>query len=190
MVALPNTAPVRRCLERVFARSWCICRRAFRIRRGRCAGDLPLSTISSGAREQGRDAHCPSGCATCGGHAGRSWRKRRWWRSPPRRRSAPTKSLTAGAPKRPDPHHTDPSPRPAGARPERWTRGDRGRSKPAPIGHSSRFAGRVHAPPHDQIRALCGIGFSDGPSPVLTRPAPSRSACREPRPTHALLTQP
>jgi hypothetical protein len=74
------------------------------------------------------------------------------------------------------------------APPERWTRGDRGRSKPAPIGHSSRFAGRMHAPPCDQIRAMCGISFSDGPSPVLTRPAPSRSACRGPRPTHALPT--
>jgi hypothetical protein len=52
---------------------------------------------------------CLSGCATCGDAAGHGWKRRRWWRSHPKWRRGRTTKPTAGAPKRPDPHHTDPS---------------------------------------------------------------------------------
>lgn len=78
------------------------------IGRARCAGCLPQSTISTGARAQGRDDPCSGGCATCGGRASQRWKKRRCYRSPPRRRPAPTKRLIPSVPERPDPHHTQP----------------------------------------------------------------------------------
>jgi hypothetical protein len=76
------------------------------IGRERCAGNLPLSTISTGARAQGRDALCSGGCATFGDRANLRCRKRRSCHFPPRRRHAPTEKPTTGFPEQPDPGRT------------------------------------------------------------------------------------
>jgi hypothetical protein len=76
------------------------------IGRERCAGGLPLSTILTGARAQGRDALCSGGCAIFGDRAGLRCRKRKSYHFPPRRRHAPTEKPTARFPKQPDPGRT------------------------------------------------------------------------------------
>jgi hypothetical protein len=76
------------------------------IGRERCAGSLPLSTILTGARAQGRDALCSGGCAIFGDRAGLRCRKRKSCHFPPRRRHVPTEKPTAKFPKQPDPGRT------------------------------------------------------------------------------------
>jgi hypothetical protein len=76
------------------------------IGRERCAGGLPLSTILTGARAQGRDALCSGGCATFGDRASLRCRKRKSCHFLPRRRHASTEKPTSRFPKQPDPGRT------------------------------------------------------------------------------------